>query len=233
MRTRHAKTDRTAPNGRPAESAAAGERPAFRKLALIATVWLFGLALPVMAFANAAPAQDTQDDEADPGYSLLHQYDPNASVARPGARPDPVRVPKAPAPSVPQLDPLNLGPVQAGIDTNRMGAYAGTQSNGISLEATMDAPNVIYSPTNTTGRLSLGVDPSVMPHGLGLSLEAASPLDLTAKPGDPTAFANGTMSLRGDLPVGNGSDLSLEARRQGNSGNDSNREVYLRYKMGW
>ena len=209
-------------------------RMTIHRMTLPAAAWLFGLALPMMAFADAAPAQDISESAGEPGYSLQHHFDPNAAIARPNLIPDPVRVPAAPAPTVPQLAPLNLGPVQAGIDTSRMGAYAGTRSNGLNLEATMDAPNLITSPTSTTGRLSLGIEPSILPHGLGVSVEAASPMDLSTRPGDSSAFAkDGTMTLRGDLPVGDGSDLSLEARRNGASGNALNREVYLRYKLGW
>ncbi len=199
-----------------------------------AAVWLFCLALPMLAFATAAPAQDIGESAGESGYSLHHYVDPNAAIARPDLVPDPVRVPAAPVLTVPQLAPLNLGPVQAGIDTGRMGAFAATRSNGLNVEATMDAPNLITAPTSTTGRLSLGIEPSILPHGLGLSVEAARPMDLSAPPGDSTAFAkSGTMTLRGDLPVGDGSDLSLEARRNAASGNALNREVYLRYKLGW
>lgn len=201
---------------------------------LSAACGLLGLACPVSAFADAVPDSSASENIGEYGYSLQHQFDPNAAIAGPDALPDPVHIPALPDPTLPQLAPLNLGPLQAGIDPSRMGAFAGTQSHGLSLEATMDAPNLITSPSTTTGRLSLGIAPSVLPQGLGLSLEAASPVDLTARPGDPTAFTGtGTMSLRGDLPVGNGSDLSVEARRDALGGNDSNREVYLRYKLGW
>lgn len=165
------------------------------------------------------------------GYTLRYQFDPNAPAAHPSVPPEPVHVPDAAAPSLPDIPPMKLGPVQAGLDSNRLGAHAGTSARGLNLQAGMDAADPL-SLTSPTGRVNLGVEPGVLPRGMGLSLEASNPLDLTAKPGDPTAFANGgRMTLRGDLPVGTGSDLSVEARQDRSA--DTNREVYLRYKMGW
>lgn len=190
-----------------------------------------GLATVLSGAAWADGSTTYEDGGPAPGYTLRYQFDPNALAAQPDAPPEPVHIPDLATPSLPDIPPVHLGPVQAGVDPKRLGAYAGTNARGLNLQAGMDAADPL-SLTTPTGRVNLGVEPGLLPRGMGLSLEASNPLDLTAKPGDPTAFATGgRMTLRGDLPVGTGRDLSLEARQDNAA--DASREVYLRYKMGW